>query len=573
MASAPFYRKVDVYMAITAYFYQFEKKVNSTKQPITPIVGDFAVSVELKNVTNLFTPTLVISADRFKNGNDFKNPMRFTYCHIPDFERYYFIRTWSWILGRWECSLEVDTLASFKTEIGNTTAYVLRSASAYDNRIIDTKYTTKGIVKTLSSSSSSIWKTNLSSASINDGFFVIGIVNNDTGAIGATSYYAVNARGMRRFMSELYASPAWMNITDASISNDLQKMLMNPIQYIVSCQWIPYTLLDSSNLTQTTTIPVGWWNITINSNDPFYKLTGATLKETFYSYLDLVTHPQATGAYEWLKNSPYSVYQVRFFPFGIFPIDAAKLVGYDRIYFKIDLDLVTGVGTLTVTRAIGNTDYFTDILYSSNAQVGIPITLAQMSVDMSRLSSGATWALSAGLALVSDTQATSDLVNSTKEFVGAAIPDFGNTYDDYMYKLGEWYGNGRKGTKPTIGGSIITDDYKEAVSSSGLSLLSSAAKVAVNIGNAVLASSGTCQTVGTTGALAQYTLDQTLTLFYYEIVDTDPAHYGYPLSQNRKINTLSGFVMTANEGDLNVSATPVERQAIIAAMTAGFYYE
>lgn len=562
-------------MAITAYFYQFEKKVNSTKQPITPIVGDFAVTVELKNVTNLFTPSLVISADRFTSGGALTNPMKFIYCELSDFNRYYFVRSWSWVLGRWECSLEIDVLASFKTEIGNTTAYILRAASGANPDIIDTKYTTKSDAKCSFNQIPTIWKTNLHSSSVSDGFFVIGIVNNDTNAVGATSYYACSGQVLRRFISSLYASPSWMNITDATISNDLQKMLMNPIQYITSCQWVPLGMSAAaqSALTSITSVPVGWWSMSLSAGDVFYKISSAYLTANFAYDFALPKHSQATGNLKWLQNSPYSVYQMQFYPFGVFPLDASKLYGYPGIRCYVEVDIITGSAILSVFRKNPDNTIANGLVYTATAQLTIPISLAQMSVDLSRVQNTTTLALSAGLALASDTQATSDLVNSAKTFVGAAVPDFGNSYDDYMYKLGEWYGNGRKGPRPTIGGSIVTDDYKEAVTTSGASLLSSVGKVALNIGNAVLASSGTCKTQGVNGALAQYNLPQRVECFYYEIVQTDPTHYGMPYCNSAKISNFSGFVMCANEGNLSVNCTQVERQAIVAAMTAGFYYE
>lgn len=564
-------------MAIAVTFYKNSKRVNSTKLPVSS-VGTFGTTIELKGYNNLFTPSLVLSRERFKDSNNnLINPMEWNYCYIPDFKRYYYVRSWLWSLGRWECQLELDVLASFRTEIGNTTAYVLRSASQCDNRIIDTKYPTRHGAKTLTTSQSSMWKTNLSSSSVSDGFFVVGIVNNDSGAIGATSYYAVNARGMRRFMSELYASPSWMNITDASISNDLQKMLINPIQYINTCMWIPYSLLNASSLTQVTTIPVGWWNININSNDPFYKLTGSSLIMTFYTGFDILAHPQTSNTnLDWLRNSPYSTYQLQFYPFGVFPIDSSKLIGYNRVVCRVDLDLITGTGTLTVTRGINNVNYQTDILFSTSASVGIPISMSQMSVDMSRIGSTSTWALSAGLAIASDTSAVSEVVNNAKSVVTPQV-------QEDRPKLGFWdyvaptFGFTGKGTtileeaRNEISQSISStvENKKESISA----LLNSVGKVAANIGNAVLASSGTCQTTGVTGALAQYTLEQILTLFYYEIVDIDPTVYGYPLAQKKKINTLSGFVLCANEGDLTVPATATERQLIAAAMTGGFFYE
>lgn len=558
-------------MSISVNFYQTGKKVNSTAIP-QQIVGDFGVSAELKNPTNLFTPTLILSADLFTDGNDnITNPMKFVYAYISDFERYYFIRSWSWVSGLWECSLEVDVLASFKTAIGNTTAYVLRSYSNCNNSVVDTKYSAKSTVKTLSSSYSSIWGTDLAANTVTGGFYVLGIVNNDSGAIGATSYYAVNGAGMRKFMSELYASPSWLNITDTSISTDLQKMLINPIQYINTCMWIPYGLPNANTLTQITTIPVGWWTVTINSNDPFYKLTGSSLKMAITpAAFDVNVHPQATNdsKLDWLKNSPYSAYQLQFYPFGVFPIDSSKLVGYNKLNCHIAIDLITGMGTLTVTRGINNVDYAADILFSGSAQVGVPITMAQMSVDMTRLNNGTTWLASAGMAL-----AQNGVIEGAQEYVSGylsqATGNISSIWHDGNRSL--WQKIKDTATYPF---SAQHHDLGETYSGgSGGSLLGTVQKIGADIGNAVLASSGVCTTTGSTGTLAQYTLEQILTLFYFEIVDTDPTHYGYPLCQSKKINTLSGFVLCANGGDFAGNCTETERQAVVSMMQAGFYYE
>ena len=69
-------------MSVSVNFYQTPKKLNSTKIP-TQIVGDFGVVVELKDVTNLYTPTLIISDDLFTDGlGHIQNPMKFVYCYI-----------------------------------------------------------------------------------------------------------------------------------------------------------------------------------------------------------------------------------------------------------------------------------------------------------------------------------------------------------------------------------------------------------------------------------------------------------------------------------------------------------
>ena len=162
-------------MAISATFYKNDKKVNSTKLPVSS-PDDITLSVELKDVVNLFTPSLIISTDTFVSGGHIINPMKWNYCYLPDFERYYFVRSWSWVLGRWECSLEVDVMASFKTEIGNTSAFVLRAASQCDPDLIDTKYPTETQIsgseqdtQTPSGNIVTVWNTNIKNASIDDG--------------------------------------------------------------------------------------------------------------------------------------------------------------------------------------------------------------------------------------------------------------------------------------------------------------------------------------------------------------------------------------------------------------------
>ena len=198
--------------------------------------------------------------------------------------------------------------------------------------------------------------------------------------------------------------------------------------------------------------------------------------------------------------------------------------------------------------------------------------MAQMSVDTSRIGNISTLAMSAGLALASDTAATSELANAAIDVVTPSVPTERAplTWKDYIFPAFGLTGKGESIFSSTAQGVKETfESKKEDITS----LLRSAGKVAVNIGNAVLASSGTCKISGSTGTLAQFYLDQIFTLFYFNITDTDPIHYGYPLSQNKKINTLSGFILCANDGDLQIDGLAMERQAIVSAMTGGFYYE
>lgn len=577
-------------MGITAYFYKNPKKINSTKLP-TQQAGDFAITVELKDVTNLFTPSIVLTTGLFMNGQNIKNPMEFNYCYLPDFSRYYFIREWSWILGRWECALEVDVLASFKTQIGDTTAYVLRSYSQADADIVDTKYPVKAAdadsayqTKTYGPNYS-IWNTNLYGAAISEGFYCVAIVNNDSGSIGAVSHYAMAPRVAAELMNKLYSAPSWLNIQDANISEDLQKMLFNPMQYITSIMWIP-TGLDTTNVTVIHTIPYGWWSLTLTGN--VYKIGAGEIAKSLTYQIPVSQHPQYSAKRHWVQLSPFTTAALYVTPFGFIPLDTSKIYGATHIDLEVRIDIITGKGTLLLSshKTVGNTTTYGGMFYSTVAQVGVPISIAQMSVDMSALGQASTWVMSAGVAL-----AAGGLQDSLKDLKNGLVDGARNLFNAARERvtskpalnpntelLGMLTKQGlQKGVDYASGGvsGIIAQGLQKGVDSipSSSSLLSSLKEIAGDIGSAALAAAGTCQSMGSTGGFAALTELIFIQWYFQKIVNDDPTHYGYPLCQNKKISTLSGFVLCGNTDGFSANCTPAERQAICALLEAGFYYE
>lgn len=579
-------------MSISANFYQDTKRINSTKIITASVIGDFAVTVELKDVTNLYTPTLIISADRFTDSlGHIVNPMKFVYCRITDFDRYYFIRSWSWILGRWECALEVDVLASFKTEIGNTSMYVLRSASQCDPDIVDTKYPVKAAGADTSYQGQTygtvynVWNTNIYGNDVTAGFFRVSIVNNDSSAIGAVSHYAISGIVMAELMNKLYSSPSWANITDANISTDLQKMLLNPMQYITSVIWIP-TGFDTTGQTPIHTIPYGWWSITLTGD--VYRITTGTMAKSVTESIPVKQHPQYDSNKHWLQLSPYTTAAMYFTPFGFIPIDTSKIYDATHIDLEVRVDIITGKGTLILSshKTVGGTTTYGGTFYTTTAQVGVPMTIAQMAVDMSALGQASTWVGAAGIAL-----ATGGLQDSLKDLKNGLIDGVRDIFSGGQGlgkakwnpqaagggQAGVMYNNLMSGLTKAQGGIAgeIQAGLQKAVDSvgSGASLLSSLKEIAGDIGSAALACAGTCSSSGSSGGFAALSEMLYIQWYFQKIVDQDPAHYGYPLCKTVKINTLSGFVLCQNADDLSVSCTPAERQAILAFMEAGFYYE
>ena len=569
-------------MSVSVDFYQTPKRLNSTKI-VTQVAGDFGLTVEIKDVTNLFTPTLIISADRFTDGlGHIKNPMKYVYCHISDFDRYYFIRSWSWILGRWECALEVDVLATFKTEIGNSSMYVLRSASQCDPDIVDTKYPVKAIGADTSyqgktyGSVYNVWNTNIYGNDVTAGFFRVSIVNNDSSAIGAVSHYAISGSVMAELMNKLYSSPSWANITDANISTDLQKMLLNPMQYITSVIWIP-TGFNTTGQTPIHTIPYGWWSITLTGN--VYRITTGTMAKSVTESIPVTHHPQYDSKKHWLQLSPYTMAAMYFTPFGFIPIDTSKIYDATHIDLEVRVDIITGKGTLILSshKTAGGTTTYGGTFYTTTAEVGVPMTIAQMAVDMSALGQASTWVGAAGIAL-----ATGGLQDSLKDLKNGLIEgvkdifgqkNLSNTVMSGLNKARTAAGAYQQGGVAAELMAGLERGLATIPADKETSLLDSLKQIAGDIGSAALACAGVCSSSGSSGGFAALSEMLYIQWYFQKIVDQDPTHYGYPLCKTVQINTLSGFVLCQNADDLVVSCTPAERQALLAFMEAGFYYE
>ena len=476
--------------------------------------------------------------------------------------------------------------------------YVLRSASQYDTDIVDTKYPVKAAgadtayqTKTYGTVYN-IWNTHIYGNDVTAGFFRVSIVNNDSSAIGAVSHYAISGIVMAELMNKLYSSPTWMGVTDLNISEDLQKMMFNPMQYITSVIWIPAGY-DTTGQTPIHTIPYGWWSITLTGD--VYRITTGNMSKTITESIPVAHHPQYDAYKHWLQLSPFTTAALYFTPFGFIPIDTTKIYDATHIDIEVRLDVITGKGTLLLSshKTVGGATTYGGVFYTTVAQVGVPMTIAQMAVDMSALGQASTWLGAAGVAL-----ATGGLQDSLKEFnnsLVSGVKDIFSSATDTVTTLARWNpqaaGGGEQGKmyNKMMSGLYSGVDAAEQASMGNVfkaghqnsksqevtsnSLLSSLKQIAGDIGSAALAAAGTCQSAGSSGGFAALSELLMVQWYFQKIVDQNPTNYGYPLCQVKKINTLSGFILCQIADGLSVTCTPAERQAICAFLEAGFYYE
>jgi hypothetical protein len=355
--------------------WSFDKKKNSTKLP--PDAGT-QFDGEIKHDFAVTSPEIT-----FNLGTQLYAPV-YNYCYVPNLRRYYFITNWYYSAGLWVAVCAVDVLATYKTEIGNSTQYVERAYSDYDPTIIDTAYLTKGepIVRLNDLLvPSTFWG---ASAWGNNGTVVIGVVGANAGSIGAVTYYAMQMSTFGAFMQSMLTSISWANISASEISESLQKALINPTQYIVSCRWFPILFSGFSQGVYTTQLKLGWWTFNIGGARILNTVSSAVVSRT--SELTIPHHPQTGNPrLAYVDMSPYSTYMFKFLPFGIFEIDTTELFGKSYLGINVETNLMTGDAVLKLA-AKGYTDsyIFDSAFLVAESQIGVTIPIGQISADIGK---------------------------------------------------------------------------------------------------------------------------------------------------------------------------------------------
>ena len=499
-------------------FYQFSKRSNSTK--IVNVTGT-TLTCELKASTSIFNPGLVIKAVPAS-----WNPI-WNYCYIPGFQRYYFVNNWNWLNGVWECSLICDVLASFKTEIGNLSEYVLRSSYDSDGTILDSAYIASTVVRPTIQMVPAFFNT----GGLNSGFYIIGIIGNDTTATqGAITYYQMTPTEMARLRSYMLSSDflrdqGLQNLADF-IPADATKVIYNPFQYIVSCQWFPFSasVIDSAWKTSVNIINFGWWNTgtgfsayRLNDNIPAYSRLETMAPDD---------HPYAASRGTYLNHAPFTERSLTFSPFGTIPLPDGVLNTAHEMGLRLSVDFITGQGTLTIEAIDNEPPYITSsIIARLTAQIGVDIQLAQVGIDYMG-------------ARVAQIQNAGSLVSN--------LMSAGSSID---------ISNPLTAVSAGIQAGMAIDSYEIA-----------------GMNNYLKAKAPQLLTEGANGSLAAYQVNNYLCNIFYMPVPDDNPQLGRPLCQVKTLNTIPGYIMVRSP-DVAIACFETERQMIIGYLSGGFFYE
>lgn len=339
-----------------AIFYQFAKRTNSTKRPS----GGQGFGIDLKAPCNIIDPEIKIATQ--------SDPTGFNYCYLPTFSRYYWVKNWTYSDGLWNASLTVDTLASYRDQIGNSTEYVTRSSAQYDGTISDGLYPASAKVQSVTTAFQGGF-----AETIRGGFFVIGFIAKAANSIGAITYAVMTPTNAKKLSAKLLTDVSYLSIDNTEISDSLTKVLFNPYQYIVSCNYFPFDIAKiTAHLPFVSSVDVGWWSIDV----PCWILGEDNNKLTKSVSVSIPKHPQAVSRGGYCNVSPYTDYTIFLQPFGVIPLDASKLWGAVTLSIQYMVDLFTGDSILRI---------FTDanqLVHETTAQLGVPIQLSNITFDI-----------------------------------------------------------------------------------------------------------------------------------------------------------------------------------------------
>lgn len=495
------------------FYSGFTKKKNSTKQPPAG-TSNITLSGTLKQNCSVLNPTVQI-----KRVTGDVVPQGFTYAYISAFNRYYFVTDWTWNEPFWECSMSVDVLASWKTQIGQQTEYVLRTDTTddtvYSPWICDvaypgTSYFTKDQTLFPNYPFSSAY-----TGGVAAGTYILGIISGDTSSssVGAITYYAMTAAQFAGLKGILFGDAnlvvmglAQYNgndleplVTDMSL--EMTKAMYNPYQYVASCMWFPIQISDIDTKTLVTSIKLGWWS---------YPASGYIVNAQYITFGQHATppaHPQAATRGKYLNYAPYTRRKLLGVA-GEQPIDCSFIGEHDNIALTWNVDLITGQCRLDVFVYNSEQQSATNYrIMQRDFLIGVPIQLAQIATDY----------LGAAVAAVDMTAGVMSAVRHLDP--GAALSATANgVYNTLNAAMPQMATSGANGSFLVVNNGI--------------------------------------------GLISEFVFP----------TDEDIHHKGRPVCRNIQLNTLSGYILCA-EGEFDISCMDEERGMISDFMTTGFFWE
>lgn len=324
---------------MTIQFYSFAKKPNSTARPS----GGTITVCQIYEPCSVSSPVIILAGEE---------PETWNYAWIPGWRRFYWVREWERKEGCWYGYLEVDVLASWRYDIGQSSQYVVRAAAKSDGMISDSIYPAKNPPVFDYQTQPSPWD-------LVNGTYVVGVGG------GRTTFYAMTEAEFNTLLSYIFSDAYADEVMGGEIWTDVYpelKAQMNPLQYISSVTWFPLSVGGSP----VGSVPVGWVNCPVSAK----RLSASAITSETVSFT-IPKHPQSGSRGGYLNNPPYSQYTLFFPPWGLIQLDSDFCSGFSTFDARAVVDCKTGFANLKIENGQIQACMV-------QTKVGVPIQLAQI---------------------------------------------------------------------------------------------------------------------------------------------------------------------------------------------------
>ena len=323
-----------------AYFYNLDKRRNSTKQP-----------------TGTGTKIDLI----LKEGADYDYPVFQMHTDVTGYnylkwnDHYYFITGRRFVYNSlWEISCEIDPLASCRGSIKSSTQYVLRTSAAYNDDIFDNLYPLQV-------------NPDVTITEADMGFVFSGTDGNGPTYLvtvkgkNGSEVYALSGYLYHQLAAFLYGKTQSNLWADMTVPVDFLKTFVDPFSYVTDVRVIPikYSSISGSAVPSVT---LGYWEFA----DP--EIGSKRVRNTVYTSGIITGNvaPEPTGRKSFLASNKARGIDMFIPGCGMQSFDADKCKGATNFHINYSIDK-KGVIAYYV--------YINDEVHYCSADISLPIAV------------------------------------------------------------------------------------------------------------------------------------------------------------------------------------------------------
>lgn len=343
-------------MAHTIRLGSFSKLQNSTAQPRIENWAEYAVT--LKEGMDISNPTLTLSI---------------SWDTISQYNYAAFLNHYYFIVGRnmlrndlCVIDLKIDPLASYKTEIGSTPLYILRSAAASNGNIRDNLYP----IKANATCYHDVQQPNIVDGhetsipgDYDSGVIILNV--SGTRTAGTSTLLQMLPSAFIKLIVALYRDINGFQLSDM-VAKVVQKFGGNPQALINSAMWFPFPF-DVVNVEQ---VCIGSWPANDENGN---MILGGVVLDPVMTLPDvnftIRKHPLAATRGSYLNLRPFTQYTLGLPGCGVIDLDNMKLQGQSTITIRRVMDAFSGQMLEKVTTPNGQ------VIAYMKGQIGIPLDI------------------------------------------------------------------------------------------------------------------------------------------------------------------------------------------------------